>query len=88
MSRRSFTIDFKRKVLASLATNSGNISATARQYNLDRSHIQRCNKQSDDLLGISDGKRKREEGPDNEDDASSDNGRGNPPNVHPSTPGI
>ena len=50
--RRVYTIEFKRKVLASLSVNNGNISLTAREYGLTWTHIQGWNQQSADILGV------------------------------------
>ena len=51
-SRKSYTLDFKRRVLLSLEANEGNISQTARQHSIHRRLIQRWARQSKSLEEI------------------------------------
>ena len=39
--RKSYTLQFKRDVLATLDNLNGNVSATANQHKLTRRHVQR-----------------------------------------------
>ena len=62
-SRKSYTLAYKQFFLISLDDNDGNITKTAKQHQLTRTHIQRWKKDKDLINQACSPKRKREGSP-------------------------
>jgi transposase-like protein len=52
-TRKSYTLEFKKQVLTTLTNLDGNVSATARNHNVGRSHVQLWRSQKERILAAS-----------------------------------
>ena len=54
--RKSYTLDFKRRVVSSLTLNEGNVSATAKMHGIHRKLVQSWRKQHAELEKLATGR--------------------------------
>jgi transposase-like protein len=57
--RKSYTLAFKQKVLITLEEKDGNVSQTAREHNITRTHVQRWRNDKETILKAASPFRKR-----------------------------